>query len=153
MLCTSFGIYSHRFRSLPFRLPNRGNIVLSDLLGVCVFLLTNTTDSARLLFFRRPNRGDIVSFGSVQRVPPLLLPPIPSASIHSGCRIVVILRFQLRLYPSDTHQEIGDMVILCFRVSLCCILGFILSCVFGFYSDLPPPVFTGPRLHRTAELW
>ena len=30
-------------------------------------------------------------FGFVQRVPPLLPPSIPSASIHSGCRIVVIL--------------------------------------------------------------
>ena len=41
------------------------------------------------------------------------------------------------------------MVILRFRVSLCCIQGSILSCIFGFYSDLPPPVplvpvFTGP---------
>ena len=41
------------------------------------------------------------------------------------------------------------MVILRFRASLCCILGSILSCIFGFYSDLPPPVppvpvFTGP---------
>ena len=41
------------------------------------------------------------------------------------------------------------MVILRFRVSLCCTLGSILSCIFGFYSDLPPPVplvpvFTGP---------
>ena len=37
---------------------------------VCVFLLSITTDSARLLSLRRPNRGDIVSFGFVQRVPP-----------------------------------------------------------------------------------
>ena len=37
---------------------------------VCVFLLSITTVSARLLSFRRPNRGDIVYFGSVQRVPP-----------------------------------------------------------------------------------
>ena len=41
------------------------------------------------------------------------------------------------------------MVILRFRVSLCCTLGSILSCISGFYSDLPPrvplvPVFTGP---------
>ena len=41
------------------------------------------------------------------------------------------------------------MVILRFRASLCCILGSILSCIFGFYSDLTPPVplvavFTGP---------
>ena len=41
------------------------------------------------------------------------------------------------------------MVILRFRVPLCCILGSILSCIFGFYSGLPPsvplvPVFTGP---------
>ena len=41
------------------------------------------------------------------------------------------------------------MVILRFRVSLCCTLCSILSCIFGYYSDLPPPVplvpvFTGP---------
>ena len=41
------------------------------------------------------------------------------------------------------------MVILRFRASLCCILDSILSCIFVFYSDLPPPVplvpvFTGP---------
>ena len=51
--------------------------------------------------------------------------------------------------PFDTHQEIGDMMIFRFRVSLCCTLVSILSCSFGFYSDLPPPVplvpvFTGP---------
>ena len=49
----------------------------------------------------------------------------------------------------DTHQEIDDMVILRLRVSLCCTLGSILSCIVGFYSDLPPPVplvpvFPGP---------
>ena len=37
---------------------------------VCVFLLSITTVSARLLSFRRPNRGDIVFLGFVQRVPP-----------------------------------------------------------------------------------
>ena len=37
---------------------------------VCVFVLSITTDSARLLSFRRANRGDIVSLGSIQRVPP-----------------------------------------------------------------------------------
>ena len=78
-------------RFLPFRLPNSGDIVPSGVFGV--FLPSITADSARLLSFRRPNRGDLVSFGSVQRVPPLLPPPIPSASIHSGCRIVVILLF------------------------------------------------------------
>ena len=41
------------------------------------------------------------------------------------------------------------MAILRFRVSLCCVLGSILSCIFGFYSDPPTPVplvpvFTGP---------
>ena len=124
---------------------------------MCFFPLSITADSARLLSFRRPNRGDIISFGSVQRVPPLLLPPIPSASIHSGCRIVVIYIFSSCVCALfDTHQEIGDMVILRFQASLCytlgsilsCILGSILSCLFGFSSDLPPPVplvpvFTG----------
>ena len=33
-----------------------------------------------------------------------------------------------------------ELVIVRLRVSLCCILGSILSCIFGFYSDLPPPV-------------
>ena len=41
------------------------------------------------------------------------------------------------------------MVILPFRASLCYILGSILSCIFGFHAELPPPVprvpvFTGP---------
>ena len=41
------------------------------------------------------------------------------------------------------------MVMLRLRVSLCCMLGYILSVFLGFYSDLPPtvplvPVFTGP---------
>ena len=58
---------------------------------VCVFLLSITADFARLLSFRRPNRGDIVSFGFVPRVSPLLPPPILSASVRSGGRIVVIL--------------------------------------------------------------
>ena len=44
------------------------------------------------------------------------------------------------------------MVILRFRVSLCCTLGSILSCIFGFYSDLPlpvplVPVLAGPPNH------
>ena len=58
---------------------------------VCVLLQSITTDSARLLSFRRPNRGDIVSFGFVQRVPPLLPPPIPSASIHSLNRGYIVI--------------------------------------------------------------
>ena len=61
----------------------------------CVWCVSSfcliTTDSPSLLSFRRPNRGDIVSFEFVQRVRTLLLPPIPSASIHSGCRAVVML--------------------------------------------------------------
>ena len=37
VLCMPFGIYHRRFRRfLSFRLPNRGGIVLSGLLGVCV---------------------------------------------------------------------------------------------------------------------
>ena len=38
------------------------------------------------------------------------------------------------------------MVILRLRVSLCCMLGSILSRILSFYP-------TGPRLHRAAELW
>ena len=50
---------------------------------VCAFLLSITTDFARLLWFRRPKRG-IVSFGFVQRVSPfyhrrLRLPPFIQA--------------------------------------------------------------------------
>ena len=44
------------------------------------------------------------------------------------------------------------MVILRLRASLCSILGSILSCIFGFDSDLPPPVplvsvLAGPTNH------
>ena len=116
---------------------------------VCVFLLSVITDSARLFSFRRPNRGDLVSFGFVQRVPPFYhrrfrLPPFIQAVewwvyCDSSCVCALF----------DTHQGVGDMVILRFRVSLCCVLGSILSCIFGFYSDPPTPVplvpvFTGP---------
>ena len=123
---------------------------------MCFFPLSITADSARLLSFRRPNRGDLVSFGFVQRVPfchrRFRLPPFIQAVeswlyCYSSCVCALF----------DTHQGIGDMVILRFRVSLfctlgsilSCILGSILSCIFGFYSDPPPPVplvpvFTGP---------
>ena len=155
-MCLSGSITPDSGSFLPFRLPNRGDIVPSGVFGV--FLPSINADSARLLSFRRPNRGDLVSFGSVQRVPALLPPPIPSASIRSGCRLVVILRFQLRLYLIDTHQEIGDMVILHFRVSWCCTLGSILICIFGFYSDPPPPVplvpvLTGPPNYGNCLLY
>ena len=47
------------------------------------------------------------------------------------------------------------MVILRIRVSLCCILDSILSCIFGFYSDLPSPVplvpvLAGPPNHGST---
>ena len=47
------------------------------------------------------------------------------------------------------------MVILRLRVSLCCILRCILSCIFGFYSDLPPPAplvqfLPGPPNHGST---
>ena len=47
------------------------------------------------------------------------------------------------------------MAILRLRVSLCCILGSILSCVFASDSDLPPPVplvpvLAGPPNHSNA---
>ena len=38
------------------------------------------------------------------------------------------------------------MVTLRLRVSLCCTLGYILSCIFEFYSDFPPPVPLVPVL-------
>ena len=142
-----------------------------------------------------------------------LSPPLPAASLPSGCRTVVILclrvclvcvfllsvyhhRFRspsfvqateprrysyllgsFSVYPAfchrrfrlppfiqaveswlycyssclcalfDTHQRICDMVILRFRV-LCCTLGSILSCIFGFYSDLSPPVPLVPVFTR-----
>ena len=116
---------------------------------VCVFLLSITTHSARLLSFRRPNRGDIVSFGFVQRVPPFYhrrfrLPPFFQAVeswLYCDASCVCAL-----LTPTKE---------LALRASLCCILGSILSCIFGFYSDLPPPVplvpiFTGPPNYGNA---
>ena len=47
------------------------------------------------------------------------------------------------------------MVILRLRVSPCCVLGSILSCIFGSYSDPPlriplVPVFAGPPSHRNT---
>ena len=50
------------------------------------------------------------------------------------------------------------MVILRFRVSLCCTLGSILSCIFGLYSDLPPPVplvpvFPGPPNYGNLDFF
>ena len=133
--CALYAIWdlSPPFPATSFRSGCRTLVILClRVCLVCVFLVSITTDSARLLSFRRPNGGDIVSFGFVQRVPPLLPPPIPSPSMHAGCRIVVILLFSLRLCSIDTHQGIGDMVILRLRVSLCCITVF----YSGFYSEL-----------------
>ena len=50
------------------------------------------------------------------------------------------------------------MVILRLRASLCCIVGSILSYIFGFYSDLSPPVplvpvFTGPPNNGNTGLF
>ena len=58
----------------------------------------------------------------------------------------------------DTHRRIGDMVILRLRASLCCIVGSILSYIFGFYSDLSPPVplvpvLTGPPNYGNTGLF
>ena len=103
---------------------------------MCASLLSVMTDSARLFSFRRPNRGDVVPLDSFS----MYLPSTTADSVylHSFRRsnrgyIVILVAFVL-------HQGIGDMVILRLRVSLCCILGCILSGIWGFYSDLPPPV-------------
>ena len=64
---------------------------------VCVFLLSVTTDSSRLLSFRRPNRGDIVSFGFVQRVHPFYhrrFRPPPFRLSNRGY-IVILVAFVL----------------------------------------------------------
>ena len=91
VLCMPFDL-SPPFPATSFRSGCRTVVILClRVCLVCVFLLSITTDSARLLLFSRPNRGDIVSSGFAQRVPPLIPPPISSASIRSGCRIVVIL--------------------------------------------------------------
>ena len=97
--CSRCALYAFWNLSLPlpavsFRSGCRTVVILClRVCLVCAFLLAITTDSARLPSFRRPNRDDIVSFGFVQRVPPLLPPPIPSASVHSGCRIVIVMLF------------------------------------------------------------
>ena len=57
-------------RLVSFRLPNRGDIVPSGVLGVCFPSLCHHRFRSPP-FVRRPNRGDLVSFGFVQRVPPL----------------------------------------------------------------------------------
>ena len=99
VFCSRCALYAFWYLSLPlpavsFRSGCRTVVIWClRVCLVCAFLLAITTDSARLPSFRRPNRDDIVSFGFVQRVPPLLPPPIPSASVHSGCRIVIVMLF------------------------------------------------------------
>ena len=114
---------------------------------VCVFLLSVITDSARLLSFRRPNRGDLVSIGFVQRVPPFYhrrFRPPPFTLSNRG--YICDSSYVCALLTPTKELVIYIMVILRFRASLCCILGSILSCIFRFYSDLPPPVPLVPVL-------
>ena len=93
-VCRLGSITAASGRFPPFRLPNRGDTVPSGVFGACLpsFCLSPPIP---LTFFRSGDRTAtiFVSFGFVQRVPRFLPPPIPSASIHSGCRIVVILLF------------------------------------------------------------
>ena len=70
------------------------------------------------------------------RLPPIIRVVESWLYCYNGCDCALF----------HTHQGIGDMVILSFQVSLCCTLGSILSCIFGFYSDLPPPVPLVPVL-------
>lgn len=155
-VCLLGSITAASGRFLPFRLPNRGDIVPSGVFGVSSFCIT--ADSARL-FFRSGDRTVAISYllGSFSVYPPFChrrfrLPPFIQAVeswlyCYSSCVCALF----------DTHHGIGDMVILRFRVSLGCTLGYILSCIlgsflssiFGFNSDPPlpvplVPVFTGP---------
>ena len=123
---------------------------------VCVFCLSPPIP---LAFFRLGDRTVAISYllGSFSVYPPFChrrfrLPPFIQAVeswlyCYSSCVCALF----------DTHHGIGDMVILRFRVSLGCTLGYILSCIlgsflssiFGFNSDPPlpvplVPVFTGP---------
>ena len=117
-------------------------------LRVCVVyvFLSVITDSARILSFRRPNRGDLVSFGFVQRVPPFYHRRFRPPPFIQSFDLWLYCDSSLRLCFIDTHQGNGDKVILRLRVSPYCLLGSILSCIFGFCSDLPPPVLLVPVL-------
>ena len=117
---------------------------------VCAFFLS-LSPPIPLAFFRSGDITVAISniLGSFSVYPPFY---------HRPFRLPPFIQaVESRLYRDsscvcalfDTHQGTGDMVTLRFRVSLCCTLGSILSCIFGFYSDLPPPVplvpvFTGP---------
>ena len=125
-------------------------IVPSGVFGVCLpsFCLSPPIP---LAFFRSGDPTVTISYllGSFSVYPPFC---------HRQFRLrpfVQAVESWLYCYSScvcalfDTHQGIGDMVILRFRVSYCGVLGSILSCIFGFYSDPPTPVplvpvFTGP---------
>ena len=85
LVCHLGSITAASGRLPSFRLPNRGDIVVAGVFGVCL----SSLDSTRLLSFRRPNCGDLVSFGLVQSVPPSTI--ADSVRLHSGCRIVVIV--------------------------------------------------------------
>ena len=127
-VCLLGSITAASGRFLPFRLPNRGDIVPSGVFGVFFPL----SPPIPLAFFRSGDRTVVISclLGPFSVYPPFCrrrfrLPPFIQAVeswvyCYSSCVCALF----------DTHQGIGDMVIL-------------------FYSDPPPPVplvpvFTGP---------
>ena len=115
---------------------------LSFCLRVCLvrsLLLSIAADSARLFFVQatEPWRYRIFWIRSACTPPSAYrrfrLPPFIQAveSWLYCCSSCVCALF-------DTHQGIGDMVILRFRVSLCCTLGCILSCICLLYTSPSP---------------
>ena len=141
-----FEIYCRRFRPLPSRLPNRGDIVPSGVPSFCLSSLI------ALAFFRSGDLTVAISYllGSFSVYPPFchrrfrLRPFVQAVESWLYCDSSCVCAL------FDTHQGIGDMVILRFRASL----------YSGLYSELyswvlfQPPTTgsTGPRLHRAAEL-
>ena len=77
-------------RLLSFRLPNHGDSVPSGVLGVCFPSLCHHRFRTPL-FVQATEPWRFSIFWIRSACTPLLPWPIPSASIHSGCRIVVIL--------------------------------------------------------------
>ena len=134
-------------RFLSFRLPNRGDIVPSGVFGVCLpSVYHRRFRSPPFVQATEPWRYRIFWVRSACtppfchrrfRLPPFIQAVESWLYCYSSCLCALF----------DTHQGICDMVILRFRV-LCCTLGSILSCIFGFYSDLSPPVPLVPVFTR-----